>query len=189
MARWFLEPGHTAAEFRVRHMMVTYVRGHFKNVHGNLDFDDADPTRGTVEVTIDARRLWSGDPERDAHLRSADFLDVEHHPEIRYVGRLTRLLSASDYHILGDLTIRGVTRPVLLDVHCTGRWSTPWFEGGVDLGPRLRSGFIATARIDRHDFGVSWNSPLENGGVVVGDDVLITIDAEAILVTEPLREV
>jgi len=184
MARWFLEPGHTAAEFCVRHMMVTYVRGHFKNVHGNLDFDDEDPARGTVEVTIDAQGLWTGEPERDAHLRGADFLDVEHHPEIRYTGRVTRLLGASDYQILGDLTIRGTTRPVLLDVRCTGRWSTPWWEGGVDLGPKLRSGFIATARINRHDFGVSWNSPLENGGFVVGDDVLITIDAEAILVTE-----
>jgi polyisoprenoid-binding protein YceI len=184
MARWFLEPGHTAAEFCVRHMMVTWVRGHFKNVHGTLDFDDEDAARGTVEATIDARGLWTGEPERDAHLRSADFLDVEHHPEIRYSGRVTRLLGASDYQILGDLTIRGVARPVLLDVRCTGRWSTPWWEGGVDLGPKLRSGFVATARIDRHDFGVSWNSPLGDGGFVVGDDVLITIDAEAILVTE-----
>jgi len=181
MARWFLEPGHTAAEFCVRHMMVTYVRGHFKDVHGTLDFDDQDPARGTVEATIDARGLWTGEAERDAHLRSADFLDVERHPEIRYSGRVTRLLSASDYEILGDLTIRGISRPVLLDVRCTGRWSTPWWEGGVDRGPKLRSGFIATARINRHDFGVSWNSPIGNGGFVVGDDVLITIDAEAIL--------
>jgi polyisoprenoid-binding protein YceI len=183
MARWFLEPGHTAAEFCVRHMMVTNVRGHFKDVHGILEFDDRDPARGTVEVTIDARGLWTGEPERDAHLRSADFLDVERHPTIRYSGRVTRLLGASDYQILGDLTLRGVTRPVLLDVRCTGRWSTPWWEGGVDLGPKVRSGFVATARIDRHDFGVSWNSPLADGGFVVGDDVLITIDAEAVLVT------
>ncbi len=181
MARWFLEPGHTAAEFCVRHMMVTWVRGHFKDVHGTLDFDDQDPARGTVEVTIDARGLWTGEAERDAHLRSADFLDVERHPEIRYSGRVSRILGASDYQILGDLGLRGVTRPVLLDVRCTGRWSTPWWEGGKDLGPKVRSGFIATARIDRRDFGVSWNSPLPDGGVVVGDDVLITIDAEAIL--------
>jgi polyisoprenoid-binding protein YceI len=184
MARWFLEPGHTAAEFCVRHMMVTNVRGHFKDVHGILEFDDRDPARGTVEVTIDARGLWTGEPERDAHLRSADFLDVERHPTIRYSGRVTRLLGASDYQILGDLTLRGVTRPVLLDVRCTGRWSTPWWEGGVDLGPKVRSGFVATARIDRHDFGVSWNSTLADGGFVVGDDVLITIDAEAVLVTD-----
>lgn len=184
MARWFLEPGHTAAEFCVRHMMVTWVRGHFKNVRGTLDFDDRDPAKGTVEVTIDARGLWSGEAERDAHLRSPDFLDVERHPEIRYSGRVAKILSASDYQVLGDLTIRGTARPVLLDVRCTGHWSTPWWEGGVDRGPKLRAGFIATARVNRHDFGVSWNSPIANGGSVVGDEVLITVDAEAILETE-----
>src|SRR5438132_8788135 len=83
MARWFFEPGHTAAEFCARHMMVTCVRGHFKNVRGNLVFDEKDPTSGSVEVIIDARGLWTGEPDRDAHLRSPDFLDVERHPEIR----------------------------------------------------------------------------------------------------------
>ncbi len=181
MARWFLEPGHTAAEFRVRHMMVADVRGHFKNVHGELEFDDADPARGSVEVSIDARGLWTGDPDRDAHLRSADFLDVEHHPEIRFSGRVAKLLGARDYQVAGELTIRGIRRPVILEVACLGQWATPWWEGGVDLGPKLRAGFVATARIDRHDFGVSWNSPLDRGGFVVGDEVAITIDAEAIL--------
>lgn len=181
MARWFLEPGHTAAEFCARHMMVTDVRGHFKNVRGELDFDDHDPARGSVEVTIDARTLWTGEPERDAHLRSPDFLDVEHHPEIRFSGRVSRLLGASDYQVAGEFTIRGMGRPVVLDVRCLGQWRTPWWEGGVDLGPRLRAGFVATTRINRHDFGVSWNSPLERGGFVVGDEVTITIDAEAIL--------
>jgi polyisoprenoid-binding protein YceI len=141
MARWFLEPGHTAAEFCVRHMMVTNVRGHFKDVHGTL-------------------------------------------PTIRYSGRVVRLLGASDYQVQGDLTVRGVARAVLLDVRCTGRWSTPWWEGGVDRGPRIRCGFVATGRIDRRDFGVRWNSPLPGGGFVVGDDVLITVDAEAILEAE-----
>ena len=102
MARWFFEPGHTAAEFAVRHMMVTEVRGHFKNVKGTLDFDDRDPVRGTAEAIIDARGIWTGDPQRDAHLRSADFLDVERHPEIRYAGSVTRLLGASEYEISGD---------------------------------------------------------------------------------------
>ena len=184
MARWFFEPGHTAAEFAVRHMMVTEVRGHFKNVKGTLDFDDRDPVRGTAEAIIDARGIWTGDPQRDAHLRSADFLDVEHHPEIRYAGRVTRLLGASEYEISGELTIRGVTRPVVLAVRCLGQWSTPWWEDGVDKGPKTRAGFVATTRINRHDFGVSWNSPLDAGGVVVGDDVAITIDAEAILEPE-----
>jgi polyisoprenoid-binding protein YceI len=181
MARWFLEPGHTAAEFSARHMMVTHVRGHFTNVRGELVFDDHDPARGSVEAIIDARTLWTGEAERDAHLRSADFLDVEQHPEIRFSGRVSRLLGARDYEVAGDLTIRGTTRPVVLEVRYLGQWSTPWWEGGVDRGPRIRAGFVATTKIDRYDFGVSWNSPLERGGVVVGHEVAITIDAEAIL--------
>src|SRR5574340_1140225 len=126
MARWFFEPGHTSAEFAVRHMMVTEVRGHFKDVHGWMDFDDADPLRGRVEVTIDARGLWTGEEARDAHLRSADFLDVEHHPEIRFSGSVSKQLSAHDYEVAGDLTIRGVTRPAKLHVRYLGRWETPW---------------------------------------------------------------
>jgi polyisoprenoid-binding protein YceI len=181
MARWFLEPGHTAAEFCARHMMVTHVRGAFKDVHGRLDLDVDHPAGATVEVEIDARKLWTGEDARDAHLRSADFLDVEHHPEIRYRGRVTQIATAHDWIVDGDLTIRGVTRPVRLRVSYLGTWQTPWWEGNVDLGPRLRAGFIAECRINRHDFGVSWNSALDRGGVVVSDEVEITIDAEAVL--------
>jgi polyisoprenoid-binding protein YceI len=181
MARWFFEPGHTAVEFSARHMMVTNVRGHFKNVRGSLEFDEDDARGASVEVTIDARALWTGAEERDAHLRSVDFLDVEHHPEIRYVGRVTRQLSAHEYEVTGDLTIRGRRRPVKLHVRYLGRWETPWWEGNVDKGPKIRAGFVATAKIDRHDFGVSWNAALDRGGVVVGDDVEIVIDAEAVM--------
>lgn len=180
MSRWFLEPGHSAAGFSARHMMVTEVRGHFKDVHGELELDDEDPSRGRVDVTIDARGLWTGEPDRDAHLRSADFLDVERHPEIRFSGRVSRLVGPGEYQVTGELTLRGIARTVVLDVRRTGQWSTPWWEGGVDRGPRVRAGFVATARIDRHDFGVSWNAPLERGGVVVGAEVAITIDVEAI---------
>ncbi len=181
MARWFFEPGHTAAEFCARHMMVTCVRGHFKNVRGKLVFDEKDPASASVEVTIDAKGLWTGEPDRDAHLRSADFLDVERHPEIRFRGGVAQRVGALDFKVNGELTIRGVTRPAVLDVHYLGRWATPWWEGGVDKGPRIRAGFVAETTINRHDFGVSWNSPLDLGGVVVGDEVRITIDAEAIL--------
>jgi polyisoprenoid-binding protein YceI len=181
MAKWVFEPGHTAAEFSARHMMVTNVRGHFKNVHGTLSFDEKDPASATVEVTIDARALWTGEPDRDAHLRSADFLDVERYPEIRFHGGVVGRPGAHDFKVEGELTIRGVTRPAVLDVQYLGRWSTPWWEGGVDKGPKIRAGFIAQTTINRHDFGVSWNSSLESGGVVVGDEVRITIDAEAIL--------
>ena len=180
MSKWFFEPGHTSAQFSVRHMMVTEVRGHFKNVHGWMELDDADPLRGSVDVSIDAREVWTGEPQRDAHLRSADFLDVEHHPEIRFSGRVAKVVGPSEFKVEGELTVRGVRKALVLDVWRTGEWSTPWWEDGVDKGPKLRAGFVATTRIDRHDFGVSWNGPLENEGVVVGAEVQITIDAEAI---------
>jgi polyisoprenoid-binding protein YceI len=181
MARWFFEPGHTAAEFSVRHMMVTHVRGHFKNVHGSLEFDPARPEAAAAEVTIDARGLWSGEPDRDAHLKSADFLDVEHFPEITFKSGGVRLVSANEGLVDGALTIRGVTRPVVLEVRYLGQWETPWWEGGVDKGPRTRAGFLATTSIDRLDFGVSWNPGLARGGFVVGRSVAVTIDAEAVL--------
>ena len=181
MAKWFFEPGHTAAEFNARHMMVTWVRGHFKNVHGQLNFDPANAQNSSVEVEIDARGLWTGEPDRDAHLRSADFLDVEHFPTITFRSREVSLLGDHDYSVLGDLTIRGVTRPCKFRVTYRGQWQTPWWESGVDKGPKTRAGFMATTTINRHDFGVSWNAPLDRGGIVVGDLVEITIDAEAIL--------
>lgn len=181
MARWFFEAGHTAAEFNVRHMMVTQVRGHFKNVHGRLSFDPASAQQSSVEIEIDARTLWTGEPDRDKHLRSADFLDVEHYPTITFRSREVSLLGDHDYSVVGDLTIRGVSRPCKLRVTYLGQWQTPWWEGGVDKGPKTRAGFVATGSINRHDFGVSWNSTLDRGGIVVGDLVEITIDAEAIL--------
>jgi polyisoprenoid-binding protein YceI len=181
MASWFFEPGHTAAEFCVRHMMVTHVRGHFKNVQGKLEFDPGSPEASRASVKIDARSIWTGEPDRDAHLRSPDFLDVERFPEILFTSDAVRVLSLNEALVSGSLTIRDVTKPVTLDVHYLGRWETPWWEDGMDKGPKTRAGFMATARIDRHDFGVSWNNPLGRGGVVVGHEVLITIDAEAIL--------
>jgi polyisoprenoid-binding protein YceI len=180
LPHWTFEPGHTAAEFRVRHMMVTWVRGHFKNIHGTLEFDPAKPQASSVEATIDASGLWSGEPDRDKHLKSADFLDVEHYSTIRFTGHEVELVGDHDARLTGDLTIRGVTRRVTLDVQYLGEWPTPWWEDGVDKGPKLRAGFVAKTRINRQDFGVRWNSALDRGGVVVGDDVHITVDAEAI---------
>jgi polyisoprenoid-binding protein YceI len=181
MAKWFFEPGHTAAEFRARHMMVSWVRGHFKDIHGTLEFDPENPRAASVEATIDARKLWSGEPDRDAHLKSAEFLDVENHPTITFRSTGVELRGADEARLRGDLTIRGVTKSVTLDVRALGQWQTPWWEDGVDKGPRTRAGFVATTRINRHDFGVSWNSILDRGGIVVSDDVDITIDVEAIL--------
>ena len=181
MSRWIFEPGHTAAEFCVRHMMVTYVRGHFKNVHGALEFDPGYPAPSRVDAVIDTRGLWSGEADRDAHLKSPDFLDVERFPEITFRGSQVRLRGPTEAVVIGDLTIRGITRPIELQVHYLGQWKTPWWEDGMDKGPKTRAGFLATTQFNRHDFGVSWNSALDQGGLVVGDDVAVTIDAEAIL--------
>ena len=181
MAKWFFEPGHTAAEFSVRHMMVTFVRGHFKNIHGTLVFDPAIPSAASVEVTIDAAGIWTGEADRDAHLKSADFLDVEKHPKITFKGNQVEITGATEAVLTGNLTIRGVTRTVALRVQYLGQWQTPWWEDGVDKGPKMRAGFVGTTSINRHDFGVSWNGILDSGGVVVGNAVEITIDAEAIL--------
>jgi polyisoprenoid-binding protein YceI len=165
-------------------MMVTYVRGHFKDVHGSLKFDPANPGNSSVEVIIDARKIWTGEPARDAHLRSSDFLDVENFPEIRFRGSQIDVMGEVDYRVTGDLTIRGVTRSVTLDVHYLGQWQTPWWEDGVDKGPKLRAGFVAKTSINRHDFGVTWNDTMDKGGIVVGNTVEITIDAEAIYAGE-----
>ena len=171
--------------FRARHMMVTYVRGHFKNVSGSLVFDPENPTQSSADVAIDAAAIWTGQPQRDAHLRSADFLDVENHPRITFKGNQVEVAGARDYILRGALTIRGVSREVELNVSYLGQWLTPWWEedGGkwVDKGPKVRAGFVAKTRINRHDFGVSWNDVVDKGGVVVANTIEITIDAEAIL--------
>jgi polyisoprenoid-binding protein YceI len=178
---WIFEPGHTAAEFCARHMMVTFVRGHFKNVEGSLSFDPGHPEQSRVSVTIDASGIWTGEPARDEHLRSPDFLDASRHPKITFEGQRVERLGDHDYVVHGALTIRGTTREVPLRVTYLGQWQTPWWEDGVDKGPKTRAGFIAKTEINRHDFGVSWNSQLDRGGVVVGSQIEITIDVEAIL--------
>src|SRR5258708_20995206 len=106
MAKWTFEPGHTAAEFCARHMMVTYVRGHFKDVHGSLNFDPKNPAAASVEATIDARKIWTGEPARDEHLRSADFLDTENFPEITFSGRQVVVIGEVVYPLTCQLTIR-----------------------------------------------------------------------------------
>ena len=130
MAKWNFESGHTAAEFCVRHMMVTYVRGHFKNVHGTLVFDPANPQASSVEAVIDASALWTGESDRDNHLRSADFLDAENHPTITFSGDQVEVLGDHDYNVTGNLTIRGMSRPATLKVSYLGQWQTPWWEDG-----------------------------------------------------------
>lgn len=179
--RWVFEPGHSAAEFSARHMMVSKVRGAFKNVEGSIVVDPNDPTGVVVEATIKVGEVWSGESARDDHLRSADFFDAENHPEITFRSTNLRIVSPNDLLLAGDLTIRGVTHEVTLEVQDLGRWDTPFWEDGEDKGPITRAGFCATAHINRQDFGVSWNSAMDRGGVVVSDVVDVVIDVEALL--------
>jgi polyisoprenoid-binding protein YceI len=187
MARWIFEPGHTAAEFRARHMMVSWVRGHFKDVHGALEFDPDNPAQLSVEATIQSAKLWTGEPQRDAHLQSADFLDVAKHPTITFKTTGSKCVGPADHEVSGDLTIRGVSRPVVLQMHYLGKWSTPYWTASGDAGPVTRVGFVGETRINRFDFQVSWNGQLGNSGVVVSDEVALQVDVEALLETELKR--
>ena len=184
MPRWIFEPGHTAAGFRARHMMVSWVRGHFKDVQGWLEFDVDNPTELSLEATIQASKLWSGEKGRDEHLRGSDFLDVEKHAAISFKSTTSKCVGAADCEVSGNLTIRGSSRPVLLHMHYLGKWGTPFWTDTGDSGPITRIGFVGEARINRHDFEISWNGQMENEGVVVGDEILITVDVEAMLETE-----
>src|SRR5262245_35860665 len=132
MATWIFEPGHTAAEFRARHMMVCWVRGHFKDVHGTLDFDPDLPTGLGIKATIQASNLWTGEPQRDDHLRSADFLDVAEHATISFASTGSKCVGTNDFEVSGNLTIRGTSRPVTLRMHYLCNWSTPYWTDSDD---------------------------------------------------------
>lgn len=169
---WKIDPAHTNVEFSVRHLMITTVKGRFTDVSGTVKIDDADPARSEVDVTINAASIDTREQQRDTHLRSADFFDVEKYPTITF--RSTRVEPGQDgrLKVVGDLTIRGVTKSVTLDVAPEGRAKDPW--GGE------RAGFSASTRINRSDFGLTWNQALETGGVMVGDRIDIAIDVEAV---------
>jgi polyisoprenoid-binding protein YceI len=178
---WTFEPGHTEAGFRARHMMVTWVRGLFKDIHGKLHLDWEDPLSGSFEGVIDARKLWTGEPERDAHLRSADFFDVGNHPTIAFAGRFTERTGSISFKALAEVTIRGITRELPLEVSYLGQWKTPFWVGDENKGTLTRIGFEAGTTVNRHDFGVSWQDHLPGGGVVVSNEIALTLDVEAIL--------
>jgi polyisoprenoid-binding protein YceI len=167
MSNWDLDPAHSQIEFAVRHMMVSTVRGQFRKFTMAVDFDEANPERSTVEAHIDASSIDTGMEARDAHLQSADFFDAGLYPEILF--RSTHIERAGDgYKISGDLTIRGETKSVVLDAEIGG--VVPNMQGG------RRAAFAATAKISRKAFGLTWNVALESGGLLVGDDIKITID-------------
>ena len=165
-------------------MMVTWVRGLFKDIRGSVDLDRERCMDTSFEGRIDARQLWTGEKDRDAHLRSADFFDVESHPTIGFAGRFIDRIGATHFKAETDLTIRGVTASLPLDVAMLGEWSTPFWVGDENRGEMRRIGFEATTRLNRHAFGVSWQDQLPGGGVVAGDWIEVAIDVEAILLAD-----
>lgn len=167
---WTLDGAHTHVEFAVKHMMIATVKGRFGEVHGTLSFDEQNPAASTVEVTIPTASLDTRQEQRDGHLKSADFFDVAQYPEIRFTSTRIEKTGGNRYALTGNLTIRDVTREVTLDVEDQGRGTTPW---GTQ-----QAGFTATAKIDRKDFGLTWNQALEAGGVLVADEVKISVEAE-----------
>jgi polyisoprenoid-binding protein YceI len=170
-----LDPSHTTAAFTARHLMVSKVRGRFASVRGTIEIGD-DPAESSVVVTIDAASIDTRDDTRDEHLRSADFLHVENHPTLEFRSRSVTPTSPGTWAVDGDLTIRGESRPVRLDVTLEGVVTDPWGN--------QRAGFSASTEIDREDWGLTWNVALETGGVLVGRKVRIDIDAEAVLQTQ-----
>jgi len=170
---WKLDPSHTLVEFSAKHLMITTVKGRITDIDGTIRSDEKNPQNSSVEVVLKAASLDTRTDQRDQHLRSADFLDVEKFPEIEF--RSTRIEGDKDsFKLTGDLTIRDVTKPITLDVEFEGRNKDPW--GGE------RVGFSAKGKIDRREFGLTWNQALETGGVVVGNDIKISLEVEAIKV-------
>lgn len=173
ISTWKIDPAHTEAEFKVKHMMITNVKGRFSGVSGTLSLDEQDVTNSRVEVTIPAATIDTREPDRDTHLKSADFLDVEKFPTLSFSSTSVTLRPNDELEIEGDLTIHGVTRKVRLAVE----GPTP---EGKDPWGNTRIGASAITKINRKDYGLVWNATLETGGILVGDDVAITIDAEFI---------
>lgn len=171
VSTWNIDPVHSVAEFKVKHMMISNVKGQFTALSGVLTLDEANVEGSRIEATIDATSINTREPQRDAHLKSADFFDVDKFPTLTF--QSTRVKSTGDGELAagGDLTIHGVTRPVVFQVEGpTAPAKDPWGN--------TRIGLSATTKINRKDFGLTWNSALETGGILVGDEVTITLDVQ-----------
>jgi polyisoprenoid-binding protein YceI len=172
---WKIDPAHTAVEFAVKHMMFTTVRGRFKDVKGTITIDEQSPDNSKVEVEIAAASIDTGTPDRDAHLRSADFLDVENHPTLTFRSKRVEGAAKKEgdrFRIVGDLTIRGTTIEVVLDATYEGLGKDPW--GGTRFGAE------ASTKIDRREWGLKWNQALETGGILVANEVKIEVEVQAV---------
>jgi polyisoprenoid-binding protein YceI len=170
---WKIDPAHSAAEFKVKHMMISNVKGKFSGIDGVLTLDSADVTRSSIEATIPVSTLATGEDQRDAHLKSADFFDAEKFPVLTFKSTGVRKAAEGELAVTGDLTLHGVTRSVTFAVEGPS-------EPGKDPWGNLRIGLSAAAKISRKDYGLVWNAALETGGVLVGDDVAIVLDVQFI---------
>jgi polyisoprenoid-binding protein YceI len=168
---WNIDPVHSVAEFKVKHMMISNVKGQFPKVNGTLTRDESDLTNSRIEALIEAASIETRDPQRDAHLKSADFLDVEKFPTLSLKSTGIRVVRDGELAVEGDLTIHGVTRKVLFSVEGpSAAAKDPWGNTRIAVS--------ATTKINRKDFGLTWNSALETGGILVGDEVTITLDVQ-----------
>lgn len=170
---WNIDPVHSIAEFKVRHMMITNVKGQFPAIRGTITLDENDVTNSRVESSIQADSINTREADRDTHLKSADFLHVEKFPSLTFASTHITRAGDGELEVEGDLTIRGVTRKVVFDVE----GPTP---PGKDPWGNIRIGLSATTKINRKDFGLIWNAALDTGGILVGDEVTITLDVEAV---------
>ncbi|HTM16772.1 MAG TPA: YceI family protein [Terracidiphilus sp.] len=170
-ATWNIDPVHTVAEFKVKHMMISNVKGQFKSVKGSLILDEADVTKSSIEATIEAASINTREEQRDTHLKSADFFDVEKYPTLTFRSTRVSRIGDGELAVEGDLTIHGVTR----NVRFTVEGPTP---PGKDPWGNTRVGLSATTKINRKDFGLTWNAALETGGILVGEEVTITLDVQ-----------
>ena len=170
---WKVDPQHTAAQFAVKHLMISTVRGEFKGVNGAVNWDTQDITKSTVDIVIDTTTVSTGEEKRDGHLKSPDFFDVAKYPTMTFKSKKVEQAGTEKLKVTGDLTIHGTTKEVVLDVDGpTAPVKDPWGNTRVAIS--------ATTRVNRQDFGVKWNQSIDGGGVVVGDEVKITIDLEMI---------
>ena len=169
---WNIDATHSGIHFSIRHMVISKVRGRFGKYEANLRIDDDDLAKSSVDVTIDAASIDTGVGQRDDHLRSPDFFDAARFPSLGYRSRSVQHVGEDRYRVVGDLTIRDVTREVVFDVEHGGHAKDPW---GND-----RVGFVGRTSLDRKDFGLTWNKALEAGGVLVGDRVDVEIEIEAV---------
>lgn len=172
MTTWNIDATHSTAEFVVTHMMFTKVRGRFENLSGTVEFDPANPAEAKVNASIPVSTINTGVSDRDNHLRSADFFDVEKYPTLTFNSTAVKVVGEGKAHVTGDLTLHGVTKSVVLDVEFSGSGVNPY---GMTVG-----GFSATTKINREDFGLTWNVALEAGGLLVSKEVTISLEIQAV---------